>query len=126
MAIRGEGRSHRTKRINGDTDDVKAERLPDLAELVTFDQRLREVPTDIPALERCAARAREHLQDPANGERDRLQALGYLGNVERVLGRHNEAIVLLQECANLAGRLDDQRAEVVARIRLGEALRCAD
>jgi tetratricopeptide (TPR) repeat protein len=102
------------------------ERLPDLAALVTFDDLLREVPTDRPALERAAALASEQLEDPAADERERLLILGYLGNVERILGRHGEAIVALRECVELAGRLGDHRAEVVARIRLGEALRCAD
>jgi hypothetical protein len=53
------------------------ERLPDLAALVTFDDLLREVPTDRPALERAAALASEQLEDPAADERERLLILGY-------------------------------------------------
>jgi tetratricopeptide (TPR) repeat protein len=56
---------------------------------------------------------------------DRSRLLGYVGNAERLLGRHAEAIDHLRESVQAAPP-GDVRARAVALIRLGEAYRCAD
>jgi tetratricopeptide (TPR) repeat protein len=97
------------------------ERLPDLDSLARLDGRLRAVAADeervAAALEEAAAR----LEHASIEERTRL--LGYSGNALRLLGRHDEAVATQRDA--LAAAIDE-RAALVARIRLGEALRCAD
>jgi tetratricopeptide (TPR) repeat protein len=103
-----------------------ADELPDLARLVAMDDRLREVATDRAAVEDAANAGRERLREPGLADADRVATLGYLGNAERILGNHDAAIAALEECLAQAHELDNARALAVARIRLGEALRCAD
>ncbi len=94
--------------------------LPDLDPLVCFDERLRQVPIDGAALAAALADGRKALAVARPVERFRL--LTYCGNAARVLGRSDEAIELLTDALELArgGR------RIGARIRLGEAYRCAD
>lgn len=94
-------------------------RLPDLAPLGRFDGRLREVAADPTAVE--AALAAAHVELEAGGDRSRL--LGYVGNALRLLGRHEEAVAAQRESLAAAS---SSRAALVARLRLGEALRCAE
>lgn len=95
--------------------------LPDLARLVRFDERLREVPTDSVAVEAALGEATRAL-DTAREPEDRLRLLTYAGKAARVLGRTDESIEYLQAAFDTA---DGERA-VGAQIRLGEAYRCAD
>ena len=91
-----------------------------------MDDRLREVATDRAAVKHAARAARERLRDPGLDAVERVRTLGYLGNAERILGNHDAAIAALDECLAHAYELDDDHAVTVARIRLGEAFRCAD
>lgn len=95
--------------------------LPDLGALVRCDERLREVAVDPIAVEGAlkeATRALEAAEDPA----ERLRLLTYAGNAARILGRADESIALSRLALDAA---DGDRA-IAARIRLGEAYRCAD
>jgi HTH-type transcriptional regulator, pleiotropic regulator of extracellular virulence genes len=102
--------------------------LPDLSALVAFDERLREVPADREALERAVAAADKRLAatSAVGDDQARLRLLGYLGNAERVLGNHPQAIAHLREALRLAEHLGDRGSKAAALIRLGEAHRCAD
>jgi tetratricopeptide (TPR) repeat protein len=91
-----------------------------------MDDRLREVATEREAVERAAEAARERLEDAGLDAVERVRTLGYLGNAERILGHHDAAVATLEECLAHAEELEDPPAVAVARIRLGEALRCAD
>ena len=99
--------------------------LPDLAALGMFDGRLREVARDAAAVEEALAAGRRALAE-ATEPRDELRLLGYVGNALRLLGRHHEAVAAQGSAVALAVELGDARGIAVARIRLGEALRCAD
>jgi len=91
-----------------------------------MDDRLREVAPDRAAVEGAVAVARERLRDPGLSGVARAAMLGYLGNAERALGNHDAAVATLEKCLAHAQQLDDAHALAIARIRLGEALRCAD
>lgn len=97
--------------------------LPDLSALITFDENLRETPTDRAALEAARETAVKRL--PALAEEEDGQALlwilGYLGNVCRVLGKAGEAVRYLQEAVALAGVTRNPNAALANVIRLGEA-----
>jgi tetratricopeptide (TPR) repeat protein len=95
------------------------EGLPELRRLTRSDERLRDVAADPPAVEAALAAGRKRLA--AGGDRSRL--LGYVGIALRLLGRHGEAIATQRASLDAAA---DSRSALVARIRLGEALRCAD
>lgn len=95
--------------------------LPDLGPLVRFDERLREVAVDPRAVE-AAMREAMRVLDAAEEPDERLSVLTYAGNAARILGRADESIALFRRALETA---DDERA-VAARIRLGEAYRCAD
>ena len=99
--------------------------LVDLMTLTTYDARLRQVPTNRPAIEHDVARAQGRLVDArANGNvRDVARLLGYVGEGSRVLGRLDEAIGYHEEALGLARAFDDRRIEVASRIRLAEAHR---
>jgi len=88
--------------------------LPDLASLARMDERLREVPTDRPAVETALAEAERRL---AAGETAALHT--YAGQAARLLGRNESAISHLSRALDL-------EPSPQARIRLGEAYRCAD
>jgi len=99
--------------------------LPDLSLHGLFDQQLREVASDPAAVQRALAAGRQALAE-ATGPREEARLLGYVGNALRMLGRHAEAEAAQARALALAEELGDARGLVVARIRLGEALRCAD
>ena len=84
--------------------------LPDLGRLVRFDERLREVPIDRLAVEAAFAAAK------------RIGDVTYAGNAARILGRTEESIALLRQALDAA----EGDLVVAARIRLGEAFRCAE
>jgi len=97
--------------------------LPDLSAFTAFDERLREVPADRPAIA-AAARAALAALAEARAAEDRaavLRLLGYLGEARRVLGQHDGAVAALEEALALAGELGEARAEVANAIRLAEA-----
>lgn len=102
--------------------------LPDLSSFVAFDERLREVPTDRVAIEGALACALRGLAaaSAVGDERAIVRLLGYLGNAERMLGNHAQAIAHHGEALRLAECLGDRRSMGVALIRLGETYRCAD
>ncbi len=99
--------------------------LPDLKPHGVFDERLREVASEPAAVERALAAGRRALTE-ATEPREESRLLGYVGNALRMLGRHDEAVAAQARALALAEELGDARGVVVARIRLGEALRCAD
>ncbi len=76
--------------------------LPDLKALAGWDERLREVATDRPAVERALA-----------------SGMTYVGHASLLLGRYAEAVRALRDAAALA-------PGTATTIRLAEALRCAD
>ena len=88
--------------------------LPDLASLARQDERLRDVAIDRPAVERALAEAERRL---AAGETTLLHT--YAGQAARLLGRNESAISHLSRALDL-------EPSPQARIRLGEAYRCAD
>jgi tetratricopeptide (TPR) repeat protein len=88
--------------------------LPPLGPLVRMDERLREVARDEPAVEAALDVAERRL---AAGETAELHA--YAGQAARVLHRHEAAIAHLTRALEL-------EPSPRARIRLGEAYRCAD
>lgn len=73
--------------------------LPNLNQATAFDERLREIPAQRDAIEQAAARGAALLQEARRGGDAHaiLQILGYLGDACRVLGRVEEAEVLLTE-----------------------------
>ena len=91
-----------------------------------MDDRLREVAADRATVESAVAAARKRLREPGLSGAERVATLGYVGTAERILGHHDAAVATLEKCLAHAQELDDARALAVARIRLGEALRCAD
>jgi len=95
--------------------------LPDLGPLVRFDERLREVAVDASAVEAALKEAVSALE-AAEEPDQRLSLLTYAGNAARILGRADESIALFRQALESA---DGERG-VAARIRLGEAYRCAD
>jgi tetratricopeptide (TPR) repeat protein len=99
--------------------------LPDLSLHSVFDERLREIASDRAAVQRVLAAGRRALAE-ASDVREEVRALGYVGNALRLLGRHEEALAAQTDALALAEELGDARAALVARIRLGEGLRCAD
>lgn len=99
--------------------------LPDLDSLGEFDGRLRAVARDAARVEAALAAARQALAEAVE-PREELRLHGYVGNALRLLGRHEEAVAAQRRALALAERLGDGRAVAVTRIRLGEALRCAD
>lgn len=99
---------------------MDADELPDLSELTTLDERLREVAVDRGAVEAAALRAEELLAGAGAGDASGL--LGYLGEAYGALDRGDEAVERLERSVALA---DDDRSRAVARIRLAEAHRCA-
>lgn len=90
-----------------------------------FDERLRQVAADPTRIERALARASTALARTED-DRERVRLLGYIGNAERMLGRHDDAIAHLCESATTAEQRGDRRARAIALIRLGEAYRCSD
>jgi len=103
---------------------VIAPELPDLTRFTAFDDRLRSVAVDSTAVEAALTAAMVALaRTDDDGERSRL--LGYIGNAERLLGRHADAIAHLLESVETA-QPGATRTRAVALIRLGEAYRCAD
>jgi tetratricopeptide (TPR) repeat protein len=90
--------------------------LPDLEELTTFDDRLRQVAPDPPVVERAIEAARERL-DHADAPDPTL--LAYLGTACRTVGRLDEALSYHRTAVGL----DSSSA---ALIRLGETHRCRD
>ena len=96
--------------------------LPDLDGLTRYDDRLRGVARDPGAVEDALAAARAALSHAPAAARPRL--LGYVGNALRLLARHDEAVAAHREA--VAAAEPGTRAALAARIRLGEALRCAD
>jgi HTH-type transcriptional regulator, pleiotropic regulator of extracellular virulence genes len=88
--------------------------LPDLTALARMDERLREVATDTAAVESALAEAERQL---AGGEKAALHT--YAGQAARLLGAHDAAIAHLSRALEL-------EPSPQARIRLGEAYRCAD
>jgi tetratricopeptide (TPR) repeat protein len=99
--------------------------LPDLSSHGAFDERLRELAGDPAAVERALAAGRRALAG-ATEPREEVRLHGYVGNALRLLGRHEEAVAAQTRALALAEELGDRRGVLVARIRLGEALRCAD
>jgi len=97
--------------------------LPDLSTAIAFDVALREAPVDVDLLTRAVERAHAALADARRSSDDAatVRVLGYLGNVCRVLGRHDEAIAALTEAVTRARASGDHRANLVNRLRLGEA-----
>ena len=99
--------------------------LPDLSELGVFDERLRQIAADPARIEQALARASNELARTED-DAERARLLGYIGNTERMLGRHEHAIAHLRESAAMAQNCGDRRAHAIALIRLGEAYRCSD
>ncbi|MGH3679376.1 MAG: hypothetical protein ACRDT2_03700 [Natronosporangium sp.] len=98
--------------------------LPDLTSLIAFDDRLRMVPTDraalalaVDALREAAGRDRSDSPGPA--------VLRRLGVGLIALGRAEQAIPVLGRAVALAVASADRRAEVAARINLGDGHRYA-
>ena len=88
--------------------------LPALDSLAGMDARLRQVALDPERVERALVEAERRL---AAGESAELHE--YAGQAARLLGRDEAAIAHL-------GRALELRPSPQARIRLGEAYRCAD
>jgi len=88
--------------------------LPDLAELAQMGDNGRETACDPAAVANALAEAERRLAD---GETAGLRT--YAGQAERLLGHHELAIRHLTRALELA-------PSSRARIRLGEAYRCAD
>jgi tetratricopeptide (TPR) repeat protein len=95
--------------------------LPDLGPLVRFDERLREVPVEAEVVEAALSEALSALDAAKEGD-DQQSLLTYAGNAARILGRADESISLFRRALDSA---DGERG-VAARVRLGEAYRCAD
>lgn len=98
--------------------------LPDLTSLIAFDDRLRMVPTDraalalaVDALREAAGRDRSDSPGPA--------VLRRLGVGLIALGRAEQAVPVLGRAVALAVASADRRAEVAARINLGDGHRYA-
>jgi HTH-type transcriptional regulator, pleiotropic regulator of extracellular virulence genes len=102
--------------------------LPNLDALTEFDARLRQVPYRRPELEQAVRSARRLLRTArTNGDRaSELRLHGYIGTGYRVLGHWRASQLHFEAAVELAKAANDQVAEVVALIRLGETLRCAD
>ena len=102
--------------------------LPDLAALADYDENLRQVAADPPAIEAAMASAQGRLEraETTGDRRAALALLGYLGNGFRILGRHAEAIAHHERAVALASTWGRPKAEAAAMIRLGEAHRNAD
>jgi tetratricopeptide (TPR) repeat protein len=99
--------------------------LPDLASLSRLDERLRETASDAGAVARALDVAEAALAaEPEPAERARLES--YRGNALRLLGRHTAAVAAQRRALELAEAAGAGRRALVARVRLGEALRCAD
>jgi tetratricopeptide (TPR) repeat protein len=88
--------------------------LPDLTSLARQDEQLRDVATDRQAVEAALTEAERGL---AAGETAALHT--YAGQAARLLGRNESAIAHLSSALEL-------HPTPQARIRLGEAYRCAD
>ncbi len=102
--------------------------LPDLGTFATYGADLRQVPTDVAAIEAALGAARERLEQArAAGDQPAALSLhGYDGNGLRILGRHDQAIAHQERAVALAGTLNRPKAQVVSLIRLGETHRNAD
>lgn len=102
--------------------------LPDLSRYAAWDELLREVATDAEAVEAATTVAASRLEGArTRGDvSDEVRLLGYLGNANRMLGRHDESIALSRKALDVASLSGDERSRAVALVRLGEAYRCAD
>jgi tetratricopeptide (TPR) repeat protein len=102
---------------------VYALNLPDLRELTKFDASLREVPTDVEALQAAIDQAMAQLLEAeAHQELETtVRLLGYLGNALRIIGRTAESVNYLERAVSQCRMLGNRRAELVNTIRLAEA-----
>lgn len=98
--------------------------VPDLTELITFDDRLRMVPADRAALEQAVGAMRELVErgrpDPPDPVVLRRLGVGLIA-----LGQADQAIPVLERAVALAVVGADRRAEVAGRINLGDGHRYA-
>lgn len=101
------------------------ESLPDLMALSRYDDDLRQVAADPPALEAAIANARGLLSAlPAYDDGvDAARLESYIGEALRILGRQEEAIACQRSAiARIAGTRR-QRAQIAYALRLAETQR---
>jgi tetratricopeptide (TPR) repeat protein len=91
-------------------------------QLIALDARQRTVPTDAPGLARAVEALRAALCGPLD-DRTRLALLRTLGSALCTLRRCDEAAAVLVGAVDLAAGGGHTRAEVAARINLGDAHR---
>jgi len=96
--------------------------LPNPSRLITLDSRLRMAPTDRPALEALLDDLRGRLSGATDaGTASAIQRRLGVGLV--ALGQFDEAVSTLE---HVVASAPDPRAEVAARVNLGDAFRYAD
>jgi tetratricopeptide (TPR) repeat protein len=98
--------------------------VADIEDLIVMDARQRMAPASRPALQ-TAVRARLAELDRAGTSAERLLLLRRIGSGLTALGDFDAARRVLGEALELASGMGDPRAEVAARINLGDALRYA-
>lgn len=97
--------------------------VSDIEDFIVSDARQRMAPSSRPALREAVQAALAELEFSEGGSR--VVLLRRIGSGLTALGDYEAAQRILGEALELAVRLGDPRAEVAARINLGDALRYA-
>jgi len=98
--------------------------LASINEIIYFDSsnHFRENCSNLPQLKQIIIIA-EELLDSTNDEEEKYFLMGTLGNLYRILGESEKAIILLTDCITNAIKQKNRNKEIVSLIRLGEAFK---
>lgn len=98
--------------------------LSSMNEIIYFDSNeyYREKCSNLPQLKQLISIA-EKLLDSTNDDEEKYFLMGTLGNLYRIFGEPEKAIISLTDCIAYATKQKNINREIVSLIRLGEAVK---